>query len=341
MRGPAYGRARSPGRASGCGDMTIWPFQNVVCFSVPYYRNFVAPRCSTAYCLYCLSIIGLIAFPLFCTFASDNVWVKESFYHEQPVVSFAHDVFIVLAGDSTSDAVGWCTREDLQPLLPEHVVVPIVRSSSADIDHNGLPDSFRLQLEVPTGDVRKGFRHMFLMAVYNYELRERVREHLSGLLVVDIGSSFPATGVWIKGQVKLRQRQPLRIVAGEVRDLYAPNPLAIDFRSSWATFHNPLAIRDLLERYANRNETLHFEPAAPPVWDFSPRDYFEAELVMDVAPQLVYYVPGSLEVLKFGWVQVLSFIVPTWMVLRAVQAFAFENQIVETYVVPQPHPKAS
>ncbi|CAE8589331.1 unnamed protein product, partial [Polarella glacialis] len=126
--------------------MTLWPFQHVVCHTKPYERIFVAPRCSAAYCCDLLGLLALIAFPLFATFASDNVWVKEGSYRHQPLVIFSHDLLVVLAGASPEEAVGWSTRQDLMSLLPPQVRVPVVRSSSEDRNHDGVPDTLKLSL---------------------------------------------------------------------------------------------------------------------------------------------------------------------------------------------------
>eukprot|EP00928_Gymnodinium_smaydae_P033644 TRINITY_DN24038_c0_g1_i1.p1 TRINITY_DN24038_c0_g1~~TRINITY_DN24038_c0_g1_i1.p1 ORF type:complete len:333 (+),score=63.82 TRINITY_DN24038_c0_g1_i1:155-1153(+) len=324
--------------------MTLWPFQSVVCFSTPYERSFVAQRASTAYCLRILGLVGVVLFPLFLTFASDNVWVKESSYREQPSVKFAHDLLVVLAGDNAgSSAVGWCTRQDLRALLPPKVLVPTVRSSYLDSNHDGIADELRLSVEMPFPDASSGstdasgvgYRQLFLMAVYKYELREKVAERQGGLVVLDLSApSSLASGVWLRGRLRLRQSMPLRAGTASARSVYAENPLEVDWSSAFAAVNAPMTARAILDRYASRNETIYLEPTVPAVWDYSPRTSFRADIVLDVKPELIRFTPGALSILKFAWMQVLAFALPSWLVLRSIQAFAFENQIVETFVVP-------
>eukprot|EP00747_Dinoflagellata_sp_TGD_P212571 gnl/TRDRNA2_/TRDRNA2_85650_c0_seq3.p1 gnl/TRDRNA2_/TRDRNA2_85650_c0~~gnl/TRDRNA2_/TRDRNA2_85650_c0_seq3.p1 ORF type:complete len:202 (+),score=26.03 gnl/TRDRNA2_/TRDRNA2_85650_c0_seq3:125-730(+) len=192
---------------------------------------------------------------------------------------------------------------------------------------------------MPTGhtgkrDIREeqGYRHVLLVAVLNYELRERVRTSMSGMVVAQLDSPYPATGVWLQGQLRLKQRLPLRI-RDQVRSVYAVSPLDVTWTSNWAAANYPVTVRNLIERYNSRNETIYLEPQSPPIWDFEPRDTFRVELVVDVAPEVVRYVPGAMEVIKFAWMQVASFLVPTWLLVRAIKAFAFENQVIETYVI--------
>merc|ERR1711865_746327 len=154
-----------------------------------------------------------------------------------------------------------------------------------------------------------------------------------GLATVELSAPYSATGVWVQGQVKLRQRLPIRPSKPGAWGGLLPSPLEVDWSSSWAAEHHPVSLRALLERYATRNTTIHLEQTLPPVWDYAPRETFRAEVVMDVPPELVHYVPGALEVLKFAWMQVASFILPVWGVVYAVMAFAFETQLVESSIV--------
>lgn len=312
--------------------MTIWPFQNVVCFTAPDTKCYVAPRLSAAYCLYILGWACLILVPLFTTFATANVWMKESSYREQPLFRSAHDLLVIFAGDSPSDSTGWAVREDLYNLLPARIQVPSVATSSLDYNHDGLADRVSVKLEIPlNGSSTMGYRYMLLLAVFHFELRE-AQASMLGLATVEVNAPYSATGVWVQGQVKLRQRLPLRADSGAWGDLL-PSPLEVDWSSSWSAENHPISLKALLERYASRNSTMYLEQTSPPVWDYAPRDTFQAEVVLDVPPQPVYYVPGVLEVLKFAWMQVASFILPVWIVVHAVKSFAFESQLVESSVV--------
>jgi len=315
-------------------SMTLWPFQSVVCFSAPYVRHFVAPRLSPAYLLHLFGLLGVILIPLYATFGSGNVWVKESSYREQPRVTFANDLLFVLSGRTTAEAVGWSTRQELRALLPSEIVVPAVRASALDVNHDSVPDELRLTLEIPLATVTSGFQRLLLLAAYRYELHEKVAEHIGGLVTVDVSTPYLATGVWLRGRARLRQHLPFQ-EQQTPRTIYAQSPLEIDLKSSWAAKNYPISLRALLDRYAARNETMYLEQTALPVWDYSPRDYFSVELVLDAQPELVQYRPGAAQLLKFAWMQVLAFFFPVYLVVRAFQSFAYSNQIVETYVVPQ------
>ena len=56
---------------------------------------------------------------------------------------------------------------------------------------------------------------------------------------------------------------------------------------------------------------------------------------MEITPQVIQFVPGAAEVLKHGWVQYLAFLIPTWLIIEYIRGFAYDFQLVETYVVPQ------
>ncbi|CAK9118507.1 unnamed protein product [Durusdinium trenchii] len=287
------------------------PFQDVECHSLPYTRLFVAPRCSVAYCLWVLCSLLLVAIPLFATFATDNVWVKESFYRVQPVVSFTNELFLIASGDTAESAVGWSTQKSLQSLLPPEVKVPLVRSSHEDPNHDNIAETLKLQVEMPS----TGFRSLLLLAVYNVQLRGKVSEELTGLVALDLTSPYAASGVSIYGQLVFRQKLPL-FQSFEQRRLYASSPLEVNWRSNWIPENQPLTLEALLGRYAQRNETADLQQSVPAIWDYTPKSNFQISVTIEVPPQLVYYVPMASEVLKFAWMQFLAFLIPTWVFLE-------------------------
>mmetsp|Transcript_18440 Transcript_18440/g.43142 ORF Transcript_18440/g.43142 Transcript_18440/m.43142 type:complete len:319 (+) Transcript_18440:80-1036(+) len=311
--------------------MTLWPFQHVVCHTLPYTRLFVAPRCSVAFCVWVLSAAALVLVPLFATFATDNVWVKESFYRLQPSVTFADELFVVVGGSTPENTVGWSTQPDLQTLLPEQVKIPIVRATAQDNNRDGIADTVRLKLDFPLQG--EAFRTVLVLGVYDVQLQGKVSERLSGLVALDLASPYLASGVWVHGQLSIRQKLPL-FQSAEVRTEYANSPLAVNWRSNWVPQNQPLSLQALLARYAQRNETAIFEPLVPPLWDYTPKQSFHIEVTMDIPPQLVYYVPLAAEVLKLAWVQVLAFLIPTWILLEWLKGLVFDQRLVESFVVP-------
>mmetsp|Transcript_5944 Transcript_5944/g.17791 ORF Transcript_5944/g.17791 Transcript_5944/m.17791 type:complete len:320 (-) Transcript_5944:75-1034(-) len=318
--------------------MTLWPWQLVVCHTEPFTRSFVAPRCSAAYFLYVLCLALLVMVPLYAGLAFDHVWLRERSYREQPLVNFTHELLVAFAGSTPTEAVGWSTRVDLEPLLPDRMRVPTVRSTPHDRNHDGVTDTWELLLQMPMGSITKGYEHVFLLAAYDFELRGKVSEKIGGLIVIDIRNPTPATGVWLQGDLRLRQTVPLRL-SSELRDVYSRNHLVIQWTSNDALSHKPLTVQSLLQPYAAQNETVYLDTVLPPVWDYSPRDLFQVRVTCDVPPQLVHYVPGTVEVLRFAWVQFLSLGIPTWALLRCMKAYAYDNQVVESYVVAGLPPK--
>merc|ERR1712203_1105993 len=99
-------------------------------------------------------------------------------------------------------------------------------------------------------------------ATYNVELQSRVREKIGGLVAIDLVSMHPATGVWLQGQLRIRQNVPLYLTS-EMRDVYAESPLNVNFGSSWSTANQPVTVQAILERYATRNETVFLEHVLP------------------------------------------------------------------------------
>ncbi|CAE7644847.1 Tmem231 [Symbiodinium sp. CCMP2592] len=229
--------------------MTLWPFQHVVCHSIAYQRLFVAPRCSTAYCLWVLAVITLVVVPLFATFAADNVWVKESFYRVQPVVTFANQLYVLIGGNTTETMVGWSTQPQLQVLLPKQVKVPTVRSSTEDNNRDGIADTLQLSLDFPSEG--QTYRSVLLLAVYDVQIQGKVAEQLSGLVALDASSPYGSSGLWVHGQLSFRQKLPL-YQSPEARSVYVSSPLDVNWRSNWIPDKQPLSLEELLSRYAQR-----------------------------------------------------------------------------------------
>ena len=48
--------------------------------------------------------------------------------------------------------------------------------------------------------------------------------------------------------------------------------------------------------------------------------------------QKVLYIPGSLETIKFAWIQYLSLVIPSLYIFYALCGFIFRHQIIETSV---------
>lgn len=314
--------------------MTLWPFQSVVVFSKPYEKAFIAPRLSSAYVLDGLLLLALIIMPVFAAFASDNFWVREGFYREQPRVIFLHDLMLLLNGVDHADPVMWSTRSEFNERYMPHIRVPLVRYSSEDHNYDGLPDKLHLTLSMPTGLATHGYQHVQFLAVFAYELQDKVRLSMSGLVALDLSTPLAASGVTVNGILELRQERALRR-SSQTRTLYSASPMEVDWKSNWVARHPQVTVPDLLERYAERNETVHLTTHVPPIWNYAPSETFDLKITIQVPQQIVYYVPGALEVLKYAWMQYVSMLLPVWLIVYALKAFVYENQLVQTYVLSQ------
>ncbi|CAE7337457.1 TMEM231 [Symbiodinium pilosum] len=174
-------------------------------------------------------MLTLIIVPLFATFAADNVWVKESFYRFQPVVTFTDELYVL-------------------------VIVPTVRASTEDRNRDGIADTLQLTLEFASEGAT--FQNLLLLAVYDVQLHGKVTERLSGLVALDLSSPYAASGLWVQGQLSFRQKLPLH-QSTEVRSVYSGSPLDVNWRSNWIPEKQPLSLQELLSRYAQR-PGMHF-----------------------------------------------------------------------------------
>ena len=61
----------------------------------------------------------------------------------------------------------------------------------------------------------------------------------------------------------------------------------------------------------------------------------KTQLVVNVkipSHQQVKYIPGTLQTLKFAWIQYLSLVIPSMLVFYTVCGFIFRHQIVDSAV---------
>ncbi len=61
--------------------------------------------------------------------------------------------------------------------------------------------------------------------------------------------------------------------------------------------------------------------------------YFNATFVIRIPEQSVRYIPGVSEVLKFAWIQFMSFFIITTFLLHRLTSFVFRNQLLHSYSV--------
>ena len=116
--------------------MGIWPLQNVVLWRAPYERVYISQRASSGYCVWVVAIMILWLVPIFTAYSAGNLWIKEDFYREQPLVRFLHKYVIALDGDTQSRF--FSTDAKLNDMNQKNLKAPMIRYAEVDADTDGL-----------------------------------------------------------------------------------------------------------------------------------------------------------------------------------------------------------
>lgn len=66
------------------------------------------------------------------------------------------------------------------------------------------------------------------------------------------------------------------------------------------------------------------------VWEVGNSGNFSLEVELQYPTLTVTYRPGFWQLLKFAWIQYLAIFVVFWQIIRTVQSFVFENQVILT-----------
>lgn len=307
--------------------MGIWPLQNVVLWRSPYERVYISQRLSSGYCVYIASLLLIFGIPVFLAYSAGNLWIKEDFYREQPLVRFLHEYTFAVDGETQSRF--WSTDEKLNDFNQKNLQVPIARYTEIDADTDGINEELRLVLSMP---ISEPVKRVSFMGVFNYFLQDTVRLKMKSMIVLEETNGLGASGARVVGQMDFRQKNSLRSVM-EPRTVYNSDPMHWEYKSNFA-FQNlaPYSNSGLLENYIARNETTILTQTIPCMWDYRKRDVFELEMRIKIPQQVVYFTPGALAELKNAWIHFLSFLIPSWYIIWWFVNFIYTNQIVQTYV---------
>lgn len=288
---------------------------------------------SSAYCFAWLCTILLIVIPFVVAYAGGNFWIKEATYREQPTVSFAHDLVVQI--DNGAKML-WSTIPELNAHYADNIRVPTIRYRPIDENRDGIIDEIVVTVSMPAGGLvsqtPSNAASVFFAPQFKYQLVGTSRLSMRSLAVVQASTPLPgATSVEFRGHLSLRQRDPL--YSGPTRTLYDTTPFKLTADSESLTENSPANLNHILRKYTDRNETTHLEYDVPPVFGFEPSETFDVKLTVRIPNQIISYRPGTAYVLYQAWVQYISFLIPTWFILRVVKHFVYSNQIFPSFVV--------
>eukprot|EP01040_Poterioochromonas_malhamensis_P000191 gene191-197_t len=302
-------------------------------------KRYYAPFCSTT-CAYTIfySFI-LIALPLIIAYNSYDFWWKIGYLLEQPEVTYTYQTTIQWYGRNIDTGTNinyfYSTNAYINQLYSSNVKFPIVRSAILDDNRDGKMERLELSVALPLTNQEQIYGFDCLI-YYETKLSSRAKYIFDAVSLIGYESSTAANKISIDGDLILRQTYPFSVYGG-YKNLYSNDPL---YDVSQTTSARDVSIESIMRRYNSRNVTLAFHSNYQYV---ERRDnlnsnipgeeerFFNASMTIRVPTQTIIYTPPISAVLKFAWVQYMSFFIVVAFLLYQLNSFLFSHKLLPAY----------
>uniref|UniRef100_A0A2K6FNZ0 Transmembrane protein 231 n=1 Tax=Propithecus coquereli TaxID=379532 RepID=A0A2K6FNZ0_PROCO len=279
-------------------------------FSHPVERRYRAGLCSKAALFLLLAAALTYIPPLLVAFRSHGFWLKRSSYEEQPTVRFQHQVLLVaLLGPERGGVLAWSTFPAFNRLQGDRLRVPLVWVREEDRNQDGKMDRLHFKLELPL----QSTEHVLgvqLILMFSYQLHRISTFVMQSMAFLQSSFAVPGSQLYVNGDLRLQQRQPLSYGGLDVRY----NDTGNNGTSNWDS---------------QVFTTILDDPN--PIWVVGRAA--EAPFVINAVvryPVEVISYPLHERVIKFAWVQYVSILLIFLWVFERIKIFVFQNQVVTT-----------
>ncbi|XP_025282675.1 transmembrane protein 231 isoform X1 [Canis lupus baileyi] len=301
-------------------------------FSHPVERGYRAGLCSKAALFLLLAAALTYIPPLLVAFRSHGLWLKRSSYEEQPTVRFQHQVlFVALLGPERGGFLAWSTFPAFNRLQGGHLRVPLVSTREEDRNQDGKMDMLHFKLELPL----QSTEHVLgvqLILTFSYQLHRMSTFVMQSMAFLQSSFAVPGSQLYVNGELRLQQKQPLSSGGLDVRY----NVSVINGTSPFAYDYD---LTHIVAAYQERNvTTILLDPH--PIWlvGRAAEAPFVINAVIRYPVEVISYLPGFWEMIKFAWIQYVSILLIFLWVFERIKRFVFQNQVVTTIpvaVMPQ------
>ncbi|CAK6436796.1 unnamed protein product [Pipistrellus nathusii] len=186
-------------------------------FSQPVERGYRAGLCSKAALFLLLAAALTYVPPLLVAFRSHGFWLKRSSYEEQPTVRFQHQVLLLaLLGPERGGFLAWSTFPAFNRLQGDHLRVPLVSTREEDRNQDGKMDMLHFKLELPLQPTE----HVLgvqLILTFSYQLHRMSTFVMQSMAFLQSSFAIPGSQLYVNGDLRLQQRQPLSYDGLDVR----------------------------------------------------------------------------------------------------------------------------
>jgi transmembrane protein 231 len=308
-------------------------------YEEPYAKRHYASRFSPAYCFPCCSSLIFIIVSFVIAFSTGQLWIKSHTYLHQPDVKFTYEILVVLETNVPGQEKVWSTVDQINTFFHEKLAAVDVSATEQDTNFDGKNDIVDVIVQArgvgPVHSVK-------LLMGFDYIVSGEADLEMRTLGYVSHSSALSGSGLYVDGDLRLNQREPL--TAGSSETTYrgdAGSPFA-DFvhGADGSTGVASLKLNGIFNRYLFRNETTFYDYHYP-VWQAGSGNLFEVRARVRIpSHEKIRFRPAPLTMAKFGWIQVLSILIPLLWLLRRAEWVLFHYRVLQTRVVSDILPKA-
>lgn len=291
-------------------------------YSEPALDKYYSTVFSKATFFQILLYLVLIIPPFFIAYHTNDFWQYTSSYREQPDVNFLNRLFIQISAENgVGGSSTWSSFPNLNSLLQaQEIATPVIQSQEDDTNQDGKNDV--LYLNITFTNLRHDVRAIKLLLFTNLEFRLFASTSFQSLVYLSQSWSAPTSRLWVGGALGMTQRVPFP-AHGRVDSFNAP------LLNTGGLVVEDFELRNILRNYNKRNVTTSLEQPLV-VWEAGDTCNFALELELTYPVLTVTYYPGFWQLLKFAWIQYLAILVIFWWVIKRVQSFVFQNQVILT-----------
>lgn len=252
------------------------------------------------------------------------------------MVQFTDQVLCVLEGQ----------RDDGGPLTLVHTTFPdrvqqlflneslqtaFVRTTSTDVNVDGIDESVQVEIAVPLS-TNEIIRQATVVVVLDYTLKSYAKLNMDVLTVFRHSSSVGGDMLYADGDLSFHQRSPLEITES-MQQPYVNSPIV---NMTNANTTQEILMQSLVSKYRERNYTANFHVPYP-VWTpngNSSEDIRVFRVLMNIRidPVNVFYTPEWPEIIKYAWMQYYCIFIVVSTLAFALREYLFANKVCCTVV---------
>ena len=288
-----------------------------------YSRKYYAPCLSFGSFCCVLSFIILIVLPFLLSFATNKFWTKTNFYHEQPLVKPNGNVFMQVS--TTAGNKYFSSIKAVQSQYQGYLLAPVIEVIADDHDGDGINDliTFRAKVPITTSTVRQ----VGVAFGVSYEFVDIAKTWFNASIFISASSAQGISAVSSTGTLALHQREPMKS-GNERKELY--------YDENLFTLFEGRSFAEVLEMNMLRNQSVVLE-SNPIIMPYGEDSTLSVECIMSIPRQKVLYTPSMLEVLKFAWMQYLSFLLPIYAIMYSgLFWILYRNGAIDAKVIEDP-----